>query len=129
MFLYFKVLFYFLILGITGCAAMSNLDELLTLKSVADSQKDIEIYLKKQEDGFKKLLDDVKNERLKQGLTKKYIMETYAEPILTKETTQDNAVREILLYRHPTQYFNSDRIYLYLDKNFRLLKWQLKPAK
>lgn len=108
---------------------MSNLDELLTLKSVADSQKDIEIYLKKQEDGFKKLLDDVKNERLKQGLTKKYIMETYAEPILTKETTQDNAVREILLYRHPTQYFNSDRIYLYLDKNFRLLKWQLKPAK
>jgi uncharacterized protein YehS (DUF1456 family) len=124
----FKILFYFFILGISGCAAMNNLDELMALKSVADSQKDIEEYLKKQESGFKKLLDDIKSNRLKQGVSKKYILETYAEPVLTKKDTQDKAIQEILLYRYPTQYFKSERIYLYLDKDFRLSKWQLKPA-
>jgi uncharacterized protein YicC (UPF0701 family) len=114
--------------SLSGCETVTHLDELLTLKSVSDSQKDIDKYLAEQEKGFQKLLDDLKNNRLKEGMTKKYIIATYAEPILVEQNSEDPRIKEVLLYRHPTQYFKSDRIYLYLDKNRKLLSWQLKPA-
>jgi hypothetical protein len=129
-FQYLKMLAYFLFFAVAGCATMRNFDELMVLKSVADSQRDIEKYLNEQEKGFNRLLSDVKNNRLRAGVSKKYIIATYAEPVLVKDKTPAPAqVREVLLYRHPTQYFKSERVYLYLDKNFTLLSWEVAPAK
>lgn len=126
--IYLKALILFFVFGVSGCATLSHMDELLTLKSVADSQNDIERYLAKQEKGFNKLLSDIKNNRLKVGITKKYIITTYSEPILVKSSDKDQTRGEILLYRHPTNYFKSDRIYLYIDENNRLIIWELKPT-
>ncbi len=112
-----------------GCAKLAHLNELLTLKSLSDDQRQIEIYLKKQERGFKRLCDDVKNNRLKKGELKRAVISKYSEPVLTKEAGPENTgVKEILLYRHPTDYFKSDRIYLYFDGANRLLLWEMKPS-
>jgi hypothetical protein len=104
------------------------MDELLTLKSISDSQRDIDIYLKKQEKGFKKLADDINNGRLHKGVSRKYIIDTYYEPVLAKKVDDDSGVKEILLYRDPTEYFQSDRIYLSFNNRGRLVSWELKPA-
>ncbi|MDD4954816.1 MAG: hypothetical protein PHP17_02115 [Candidatus Omnitrophica bacterium] len=118
-----------IVLLFCGCARLAHLDELLTLKSVSDSQRDIEIYLAKQEKGFTRLEGDIKNNRLRTGEFKRAIIEKYSEPVLTeKPETEKNNIKEILLYRHPTNYFKSDRIYLYFDAEGRLASWELKPA-
>jgi hypothetical protein len=118
-----------IIVLLCGCAKLAHLDELLTLKSVSDNQRQIQIYLDKQEKGFNKLKEDIKNNRLKQGQFKRSIINKYSEPVLTeKPAPEDVGVKEILLYRHPTNYFKSERIYLYFDESSRLLSWELKPA-
>lgn len=111
-----------------GCATMSHMDELLTLKSVSDNQRDIDIYLKKQEKGFKKLLEDIKNNQLTKGKSKRSIIQDYSDPILVKKINGEEDVKEILLYRKPTDYFNSDRVYLYIDNKGKLVHWELKPV-
>lgn len=112
-----------------GCAKLAHLDELLTLKSVSDNRAQIENYLAKQERGFNRLKEDIKNNRLEQGELKRSVIAKYSEPALTKEAGPENVgIKEILLYRHPTNYFKSDRIYLYFEINNRLASWELKPA-
>lgn len=124
-----RILVYFIAILFCGCAKLAHLDELLALKSVSDNQRQIEIYLAKQECGFNRLKDDIKNNRLKQGELKRSVIAKYSEPVLTKKAMPENVgVKEILLYRHPTNYFKSDRIYLCFDANNRLVSWELKPA-
>jgi len=124
-----RILVYLIIILLCGCAKLAHLDELLTLKSVSDDQRQIEIYLAKQEHGFNKLKEDIKNNRLRQGELKRSIIAKYSEPVLTKEAEPENVgIKEILLYRHPTSYFKSERIYLYFDINNRLVSWESKPA-
>ncbi len=123
-----KRLFFISLVLMCGCETMSHMDELLTLKSVADNQREMDIYLKKQEKGFKKLLDDIKNDKLRKGESKNYIISTYFEPVLTKKSGDLKDIREVLLYRHPTEYFKSERVYLYIDNKDRLADWEVKPA-
>ncbi|MDD4183235.1 MAG: hypothetical protein PHT53_05380 [Candidatus Omnitrophica bacterium] len=124
-----RILVCLIFVLLCGCAKLAHLDELLTLKSVSDNQRQIQIYLDKQEKGFNKLKEDIKNNRLKQGQFKRSIIDRYSEPVLTEEPAPENVgVKEILLYRHPTNYFKSERIYLYFDESGRLLSWELKPA-
>ncbi|MEI8349656.1 MAG: hypothetical protein WCI77_05840 [Candidatus Omnitrophota bacterium] len=112
----------------SGCATMSHMDELLTLQNAADSQNDMECYLKKQERGFNQLQQDVKSNKLQPGILKRYIIEMYYEPILSKEENFEGTLRQVLLYRHPTHYFNSERIYLYFDRANRLTSWKIVSA-
>ena len=120
---------YLVIVLLCGCAKVAHLNELLTLKRVADSQKQIEIYLAKQERGFNKLNEDIKNKVLVKGQLKRSIIAKYSEPVLTKVPEPENAgIKEILLYRHPTNYFKSDRIYLYFDNGNKLISWKVEPA-
>lgn len=119
---------FFVILLMCGCATITHMDELLALKRVSDNQIQIEIYLKKQEQGFSKLYEDIKNDTLKKGMLERAIIYKYSEPILVKKPEEQSDIKEILLYRHPTEYFSSDRIYLYIDKSGKLAYWEIKPA-
>lgn len=124
-----RILVYLIVILLCGCAKITHLNELLTLKRASDNRAQIESYLAKQERGFNTLSDDIKNNRLKQGQLKRYIIANYSDPVLTKEPGPENpGIKDILLYRHPTNYFNSDRIYLYFDNANRLVSWELKPA-
>lgn len=125
----FKAVLFFAVFSLSGCATLQHMDELLTLKSVADDQKQIEIYLAKQERGFNRLNDDIKNNRLSKGQLKRSVIAKYSEPVLIKKAEPEaGGIKEILLYRHPASYFKSDRIYLYFDDGNRLVSWELKPA-
>ena len=73
--------------------------------------------------------EDLKNNRLAKGMLTKQILATYGEPILSKEVSDKDSAKEVFLYRHPTEFFSSDRIYLYFDNDKRLLFWEFEPAK
>ncbi|MFA5271700.1 MAG: hypothetical protein WC412_05100 [Candidatus Omnitrophota bacterium] len=123
-----SLMIYSLLVLASGCATVEHLDELFTLKNVSDNQRDIDIYLKKQEKGFSRLLDDIKNNRLLRGKSKRLIIEDYSEPVLVKKVEAEDNIIEVLLYRKPTEYFSSDRVYLYINNKGKLAYWELKPA-
>ncbi len=66
------------------------------------------------------------NKRLKQGIAKGKFIRTYGEPVLSKKTVEPLG-EERLLYRHPTEYFQSDKVYVYFDEGGRLTRWEYKP--
>ena len=125
----FLILFSFLWFVSSGCTVIRYSQQLGTLKALGASQKEIQEYLDKQERLFHQLIEDVKNERLKPGISKESVLKTYGTPILSKEINKEPLIKERLLYRHPTRAFTSDRIYLYFDKSCKLTYWEYKPFK
>lgn len=118
------ILIFFLACGLflSGCARTAGL---LTLKRVGASQQEIERYLERQEKLFKRLAEDVKNKKLKPGTSKQKVINVYGEPVLSK--CNKTSLETAFLYRHPTKYFNSDKVYLYFDKDSKLSSWKYIP--
>lgn len=116
---------YVLIIFVTaGCALLP--EGLMTLKRVGDSQKQIGRYLAKQEKLFDKMLRDVKNGRIKPGISQNRLISIYGEPVITK-SSKEPTIAEIFLYRYPTEYFSSDKVYLYFDKSGKLVHLKYEP--
>ena len=111
---------------LSGCFFLP--EGLKTLKSFGDSQERIEAYLIKQTRLFNELLNDLNQEALEPGISKNKFIYTYGEPILLKEVDNPSGGL-MLLYRHPTEYFKSDRVYFYFDQEERLVRWEYKPKK
>lgn len=113
------------LLAIVGC---SKLEGLMTLKRLGDSQKEIETHVDKQEKLFNLLVNDLKAEKLKSGTSETQIQRTYGSPVLTKPAAEPEG-SYVLLYRHPTRYFNSDKIYLHFDASRKLTHWEYVPCR
>ena len=120
----FLMLSWLALVCLSGCFFLPQ--GLKTLKRVGDSQKEIEIYLARQVSLFNKLLTDLNNKDLSSGISKDKFIRAYGEPVLSKKVSMPLG-GERLLYRHPTKYFQSDRIYLYFDEKERLTRWKYKP--
>lgn len=116
------------LLGLNGCSLLQHYEQLMALKRIGDSQREIELYLKAQEEGFYKLKQDLKTKKLKIGVPQEEILARYGEPVLSKEVKDKPQIQQVFLYRHPTNYFTSDKIYLYFDKNRKLVSFEYKPA-
>lgn len=114
-----------LIIASAGCLSISKYKAISNLKRYGDSQKEIENYIKKQAEAFGRLKQDCTSGQLKKGTSQHKIISLYGEPILSKPIPNDENLKELLLYRHPTQYFSTDKIYLYFDQRNNLYSWEL----
>ncbi|MBU1911945.1 MAG: hypothetical protein KKB22_00220 [Candidatus Omnitrophica bacterium] len=122
---YYRIfLIWCIIFYLEGCSFTMHYEQLMLLKRLGDSQHEIEDYVKKQKDSFLKLRDDIKNNRLKKGISKREILSIYGEPVFCKDIANEVGVKEICLYRQPLQYFSTDRAYLKFDKKQNLCCWE-----
>jgi hypothetical protein len=120
-----RLLFVFiaLITILGGCAFFNKAPQLLTLKRVSNSQKQMERCVEKKKNYLKKLIKDINTNRLKKGITYRRFIKLYGEPVLEKDSDKKN-IKKRLLYRHPTEYFNTDKVYLYFDRLDKLVSWK-----
>jgi hypothetical protein len=88
--------------------------------SVSSLQKETDISQTK----FDKLLEDIKLDKLKSGLSKQNIMRFYGEPVLVKRI--GSSPGEEWLYRAPLEYFETPKVYLIFDSQEELLKWRIE---
>ncbi|MBM3250449.1 MAG: hypothetical protein FJZ09_06415 [Candidatus Omnitrophica bacterium] len=107
-----------------GCAFFTHYDQVMTLKAIGDNQAQIQRYLDKQKALFAKLLDDAKNGRLEKGSSQNRVAARYGEPIYIRQEGPERGSSEVYVYRHPTQYFSSDMVYLYFNEK-KLAKWEI----
>ena len=94
----------------------------MTLKRLGDSQQAMETSIAKDAGRFARLSKDIQSGKLKAGVTAGSVRKTYGEPVLTKQL-QNPAGATRWLYRHPTHYFTSEKVYLYFDESEVLTSW------
>lgn len=109
---------------LAGCSQQE-----IMLIRLSESQSQMQQYIKQQEAFFAKLKEDIKNNRLKTGMSKSEVLSAYGQPILCDSANKTEQIKERCLYRHPTKYFFTDLIYLDFDKDSKLISWEIKPAK
>ncbi|MBD3264283.1 MAG: hypothetical protein GF375_04185 [Candidatus Omnitrophica bacterium] len=117
------ILFFLL----SGCSLYQKSKALMTLKRLGDSQQQMEKYIEEQEKLFDRLVEDIKEDRLKTGLSIEEVNRLYGDPVLKREAPSSQPFSTILLYRYPTRYFDSDRVYLQFDSSGILVGWEYKP--
>lgn len=99
------------------CSACSQ--SLRTLITVSNEQKSQAAYLAAQEKNLKILINDIERQKIKGGITRAYCIDRYGEPISQRQ--EDN--QTVLLYRHPRDFFPSEKVYLYFGEDGLLRKW------
>lgn len=114
---------------LSGCAKIKHLDQLLTLKSLADEQTRMGEYVKEQDQKFDLMLEEMKAGTLDQYLTKRKIVRTFGDPIYARNVHKDDVELEVLLYRYAAEFFGTEKIYLYFDSDENLVKSEYVEAK
>lgn len=122
-----QALLLVLIFIFQGCALFTKAPQLLTLKRLGDNQKQMQRHVDKKKKYLEKLINDLKNKKLKKGTTYKRFIRSYGEPVLEKDV-QKGDLQKRLLYRNPVQYFNTDKVYIYFNQQLELIAWKHIPA-
>ncbi|MBN1870185.1 MAG: hypothetical protein JW847_06410 [Candidatus Omnitrophica bacterium] len=115
-------------LFLCGCAKVSHLDQLLTLKGLADEQEQLNQYIKAQDRNFERMLEEAKAGTLKSYSNQKKVRKAFGEPVFARNETIESRELEMWLYRYATAYFGGEKIYLYFDLNGDLVKIQYIEA-
>lgn len=117
-----KIIAVFLILVFTcGCSTVSGLKRLQALSISRDEQ---EAQLKEEEQKFKQLLEDFSSGKIERGISKDKIIETYGEPISASKINKDSSFLDELMYRLPTQFFGSEKVFLYFNNGDKLVDFR-----
>ena len=110
----------------SGCAKVQHLDQLLTLKGLADEQAKLGRYVEAQDQKFELMIEEVKAGTLDQYLNKRKILKVFGDPIYIKHVSKNDQELESWLYRYSTEFFDSEKIYLYFDSDDNLVESQYK---
>ncbi|MDD5775307.1 MAG: hypothetical protein PHS64_05145 [Candidatus Omnitrophica bacterium] len=105
---------------LTGCRP-AHYNELMLLKRWGQDRQGMEQYLDQKERFFAKLSADAAAGRLKRGMPEDTIISIYGAPVMCKKIASG---RSRCLYRHPTEYFFTDKIYLTFDEEQNLDAWE-----
>lgn len=124
----FKRLFLVIIMiFVSGCSIIQHKDALLTLKRLGDDQARQEQFLIRQEKKFQLLLSDIESKKIKIGTSRSRVLSRYGEPIAFKEIENDPVISEQIVYRHPEEFFGSEKVYLFFGKDKKLTDWLYEP--
>ena len=110
------------LLTLSGCAKLSHMDQLLTLKGLADEQSQMKKYVQEQDRKFDLMLNEVKAGTLDDYSNERKVLRTFGEPVFKEHVSEDGQELELWLYRYATEFFGSDKVYLYFDKDGNLVK-------
>lgn len=113
---------------LSGCVYLTHLDEVMFMKSLDNSQKEMQAELDKEEKLYNKLKADIDNGRLKKLTQKQRIFRIYGEPALCKPAEGRSSIKETCIYRKPTGGLLAEIILLNLDAQDRLYSWQIQNS-
>ena len=124
--------FFSLILSVlilAGCAALNNLDELLTLKDLAVDRDLQDKTVAEQNKQFEKLSEAIKSNAIKEYPNKKSCQREFGPPVYSTQLVQNGEHLERWLYRYAIQKTAKEKIYLYFDESNQLTYWEILNLK
>ena len=120
-----RIVLTLICLSLSGCSILGNLDE-ITILSGYSREKDSQHRLVKSIDGYYDALIKI----IDQGAINDYKDESsftrwFGDPILKKDLT-DGTQR--WLYRYAIYKFAKDKVYVYFDRNGKMIRWERLPC-
>ncbi len=109
---------------LSGCAKLSNLQELLTLKDLSEDQDRQVKVIERQEGNFQKILKAVEKNDLAQYPGVEEFRNAFGEPVLMQEVRRNGVPLQQWMYCHPTDVLKSSRVYVYFDEDGKRLDWK-----
>src|SRR5688572_12827368 len=109
---------------LSSCSKLANLNELLTLKGVADSQTAMAKDVAATNKLFDQLAAAVKTDKIKDYATQSQVQKQFGPPILERVEQREFGALTVWLYRYATEYFSADKVYLYFDPSGKLKEWK-----
>ena len=101
---------------------LSGCGNLKTLIELSKEEKLKHKYIEEQDKSFLLIKEAILNNNLKNGLTSDFILKKYGEPVLIYPL--DN--KEEWVYKPGGLKLDREKIYLYFDKNKRLIDYKIK---
>jgi hypothetical protein len=117
-----------MILLVSGCSIAKNLEEIKTLKSVANSHDEMADYVAKRDKQFEALLQLVKADDLADFESKRDFEVKFGQPIAVKKVKHEGITVDRWLYRYSLEPIDSDKVYLTFNTKDKLLKTNLVIA-
>ena len=114
---------------LAGCTKVQHLDQLLTLKALSDEQAAMSKEVEAANKNFNEMAAAVQSGAISQYKTQRSVRRKFGEPILIDQEQKEGDVVEVWLYRYATQFFGSDKVYLYFDTQGKLKEWKFLKAK
>jgi len=105
------------------------MDELLLLKQLSDEQKEIKEQIDGTDKKFKLLVMAIESGKMEKFLSASDVSQTFGAPIFTEEVFQGEEKFVRWFYRYATEYFGSEKVYLYFDQADKLIKWEHVPSR
>jgi len=107
---------------VSGCTKVKHIDQLLTLKALADEQTRMGKYVDERDKQFEQMLAEMEAGTLDQHANKRKIVRIFGDPIYVRNAEENGKSLEVWLYRYATEFFDSEKIYLYFDSDDNLVK-------
>jgi len=127
----FRPLFFLLVVALaavtSGCAKLTHLQELLTLKGYSDESLAHEKHIKSQDAKFEKLIAAVKDGSISDFRQPRSFRVAFGDPVYVREISKDGIICQEWLYRYTVRYLDSDKVYLYFSQDGKFLKWEYVP--
>jgi hypothetical protein len=122
-----KIIPYLLVvfLGLSGCAALDNLDELSVLGQYSRNKEVQHREVKSINDHYDALTKVIDQRAINDYKDEPSFVNSFGEPILKKDLR--NGVQR-WLYRYAIYKFAKDKVYVYFDRSGKLIKWEKLPC-
>lgn len=126
-----KVFYSYLFLSLTliflsGCVYMRHMDDVMFLKGLESSQKEMQAELVREERLYTRLKKDIDRGYLKKQLRKGYILARYGKPALCRPVEGRADTKETWIYRQPSGGVLAQIILLNFDPQDKLNFWQIQ---
>lgn len=112
-------------LSLSGCFSRQKMQAITTLQGLAKERAEQEIIIKLEEKKFRLLVEAVKNNTIKKGLSEREVLARYGQPILMKQS-DISGVDKVLIFVKPLDYSGREKVYLYFDEGKKLVLWEIK---
>ena len=103
-------------LALMGCNMLMHADELIVLKTVADSQAALAKEVDKEDAQFETMLAEYKNSQLAAYTTRHQFIKAFGLPIFKRPYQHGSEKLEEWLYRYQVRFFHSPKIYIYFNE-------------
>ena len=110
---------------LSGCTAVSNLDQLNELGAYSREKDAQHRDVKAIDDHFDALFKVIEHGQINAYKDEAAFVHAFGHPILKKDL---NDGKERWLYRHAIFRLAKDKVYLYFDRHGMLIKWEKLPC-
>jgi len=121
-----KIIPYLLVLlGLSGCTILSNLDEISVLGDYSREKDDQHRLVKIINNHYDALTKVIDQRAISDYKDKASFVHSFGEPILKKDLSGGG---QRWLYRYAIYRFAKDKVYVYFDRDGKQVKWEKLPC-